>query len=163
MRYRFQVSSADKVGPEPTYSILSLTLGSGCAVLLTKGQLCYGVSTSQGLRFRPSVLMMRLCLQTCLIRFVGHPRHKPREDWRECHKYKVPLESLPACHVYRSGSDGEQGKVPLCKRTALCPTRMDQGAEGDGAGDDVAAGGAGRLLSPPLPSLCCIAFSNCLW
>jgi len=36
MRYRFQVSSADKVGPERTYSIFSLTLGSGCAVLLTK-------------------------------------------------------------------------------------------------------------------------------
>jgi hypothetical protein len=37
MRYRFQVSSADKVGPEPTYSIFSLTLASGCAVLLIKG------------------------------------------------------------------------------------------------------------------------------
>jgi hypothetical protein len=37
MRYRFQVSSADKVGPGPTYSIFSLTLASGCAVLLTKG------------------------------------------------------------------------------------------------------------------------------
>jgi hypothetical protein len=83
------------------------------------------------------------------------------KEGRECHKYKEPLESRPTCHIYRSGSDGEQGKVPLCRRTALCPTRMDQGAEGDGAGDDVAR--AGRLLSPPLPSRSCIAFSNCLW
>jgi hypothetical protein len=60
---------------------------------------------------------------------------------------------------YRYSSSQRNSKL---KHYGSAGFQVYQDGEEDGSGD-AAAGGAGRLFSPPLCSRCCIAFSNSFW